>query len=74
MGIAERMQEMTMKSGSRPYGCALLGGIDANVSMTEPPLYRVDPSGAMVLLNPSDGSRDHHATANANDSLEMDLN
>ncbi len=42
--------------------------------MTGPLLYRVNPSGAVVLLNPSDGNRDHHATANADDSLEMDQN
>eukprot|EP00804_Cyclotella_cryptica_P005206 CCRYP_018893-RA/>CCRYP_018893-RA protein AED:0.03 eAED:0.02 QI:0/0/0/0.5/1/1/2/0/326 len=48
-GLSTKMQEMTMKAGSRPYGCALLvcclgeGGMNA--------MYRVDPSGAVVLTS-----------------------
>jgi 20S proteasome alpha/beta subunit len=51
-GLSAKMQEMTMKAGSRPYGCALLvcslgeGGVNA--------MYRVDPSGAVVLTSSVD--------------------
>ncbi|KAL7481447.1 hypothetical protein ACHAW6_007129 [Cyclotella cf. meneghiniana] len=51
-GLSAKMQEMTMKAGSRPYGCALLvcslgeGGANA--------MYRVDPSGAVVLTSSVD--------------------
>jgi hypothetical protein len=69
-GLAGRVQEMTMRAGSRPYGCALLvgclgddddgggggregaGGAGAAAG---PTMYRIDPSGAVVLLNPPDG-------------------
>jgi hypothetical protein len=50
-GLSSKMQEMTMKAGSRPYGCSLLicclgeGGRNA--------MYRVEPSGTVVLLSSS---------------------
>ena len=52
-GIAENIQERTMKGGSRPYGCALLiGCLGSGDNDGQPMMYRVDPSGAVVLLNP----------------------
>jgi hypothetical protein len=48
-GLAEKMQEMTMKGGARPFGCALLVGYlgdDGGI----PSMYRVDPSGVVQLL------------------------
>lgn len=52
-GIAENIQERTMKGGSRPYGCALLiGCLGSGDNGGQPMMYRVDPSGAVVLLNP----------------------
>lgn len=65
-GLAEKVQEMTMKGGSRPFGCALLVGwlgrsddCDTNYddgygSGGRPAMYRVDPSGAVSLLNSDD--------------------
>lgn len=54
-GLSSKMQEMTMKGGTRPYGCALLicalGEGGGNAMM-----YRVDPSGAVVLLSSVDYS------------------
>lgn len=57
--LAEKVQEMTMKAGSRPYGCALLvaclgsgndngNGDDRGKEAT---MYRIDPSGSVELLN-----------------------
>ena len=58
-GLAEKVQEMTMKGGSRPFGCALfvgcLGSDDGNC---EPTMFRLDPSGAVVLLNSCDDNDD----------------
>ena len=58
-GLAEKVQEMTMKAGSRPFGCALLIGSlgnseDGNAFESRPAMYRVDPSGAVVLLSSFD--------------------
>jgi len=57
-GLAEKMQEMTMKVGARPFGCALFIGYlgSSNDNSEEPAMYRVDPSGAVVLLNRIDDS------------------
>ena len=57
-GLAEKMQEMTMKVGARPFGCALFIGYlgSSNDNREEPAMYRVDPSGAVVLLNRIDDS------------------
>lgn len=59
-GLADKMQEMTMKAGSRPYGCALLVACLGNRNSVHdddddddrPTMYRVDPNGAVVLLTP----------------------
>ena len=66
-GISEMVREVTMRAGSRPYGCALLvgclgeddGGRESENDDDDdaggggvPTMYRVDPSGAVVLLNP----------------------
>ncbi|KAL7532580.1 hypothetical protein ACHAWF_004178 [Thalassiosira exigua] len=60
-GLAEKVQEMTMNAGSRPFGCALLvcclGGYCDRVGISEPTMYRLDPSGAVVLLNTFNGRR-----------------
>ena len=48
-GLSAKMQEMTMKVGSRPYGCVLLVcclGEGGEVGM-----YHVDPSGAVVFIS-----------------------
>jgi len=57
-GLAEKMQEMIMKVGARPFGCALFIGYlgSSNDNREEPAMYRVDPSGAVVLLNRIDDS------------------
>jgi hypothetical protein len=57
-GLAEKMQDMTMKVGARPFGCALFIGYlgSFNDNSEEPEMYRVDPSGAVVLLNRIDDS------------------
>lgn len=57
-GLAEKMQEMIMKGGARPFGCALFIGYlgSSNDNSEEPAMYRVDPSGAVVLLNRIDDS------------------
>ena len=63
MGISEIVREVTMRAGSRPYGCALLVGClgdddgrenenDDDAGGGGPTMYRVDPSGAVVLLDP----------------------
>lgn len=56
--LAEKVQEMTMKAGCRPYGCALLVAClgSENVDEVEnngggPTIYRIDPSGSVELLN-----------------------
>ena len=50
-GIAEKVQEMTMRGGARPFGCALLVGCLGRDSGSKgPTMYRVDPSGAVELL------------------------
>jgi len=56
--LAEKMQEMIMKAGARPFGCALFIGYlgSSNDNSEEPAMYRVDPSGAVVLLNSIDDS------------------
>jgi len=56
--LAEKMQEMIMKAGARPFGCALFIGYlgSSNDNSEEPAMYRVDPSGAVVLLNRIDDS------------------
>ena len=49
--LAEKVQEMTMKAGSRPYGCALLVAcLEANPK-GDAAMYRIDPSGSVSLLN-----------------------
>lgn len=50
--LSSKMQQMTMKAGSRPYGCALL--ICALGEGERNAMYRVDPSGAVVLLSSMD--------------------
>jgi hypothetical protein len=53
MGLADKMMEMTRRAGWRPFGCALLVmslGDEEDDMM--PTMYRVDPSGVVVLLNP----------------------
>lgn len=50
--LAEKVQEMTMKAGSRPYGCALLVACLGATSKGEAAMmYRIDPSGSVNLLN-----------------------
>lgn len=53
MGLADKMMEMTRRAGWRPFGCALLvmslGDEEDDIM---PTMYRVDPSGVVVLLNP----------------------
>ncbi|KAL7510322.1 hypothetical protein ACHAXN_008618 [Cyclotella atomus] len=52
-GLSSKMQEMTVKPGCRPYGCALLVcslGEDGRSNA----MYRVDPSGAVVSLSSVD--------------------
>jgi len=55
--LAEKVQEMTMKAGARPYGCALLvaclgsGNVDGGDKGREATMYRIDPSGSVELLN-----------------------
>jgi len=55
--LAEKVQEMTMKAGCRPYGCALLvaclgsGNVDGSDKGGEATMYRIDPSGSVELLN-----------------------
>ncbi len=52
MGLADKMMEMTRRAGWRPFGCALLV-MSLGDSVDEwPTMYRVDPSGVVVLLNP----------------------
>lgn len=62
MGLADKMMERTRRAGWRPYGCALLVmslGEEGNED-ERPTMYRVDPSGVVVLLNPrSPQSRIH---------------
>ena len=60
-GLAEKVQEMTMKVGSRPFGSALFVGClgrsdDDDDGRSDPTMYRVDPSGAVTLLNSSSNS------------------
>ena len=60
-GLAEKVQEMTMKVGSRPFGSALFVGClgrsdDDDDGHSDPTMYRVDPSGAVTLLNSSSNS------------------
>lgn len=73
-GLSDKMQEMTMKAGSRPYGCALLvaclGNRNSNANVHDddddrPTMYRVDPNGAVVLLTPlvDDGGVDDSESA-----------
>lgn len=50
-GLSSKMQEMTMKGGSRPYGCALL--VCCLDESGRNAMYRVDPSGAVVLMSSS---------------------
>ena len=50
-GLSSKMQEMTMKGGSRPYGCALL--VCCLDERGRNAMYRVDPSGAVVLMSSS---------------------
>ena len=58
--LAEKVQEMTMKAGTRPYGCALLvaclgnGNVGGDNEGREANMYRIDPSGSVELLNASD--------------------
>ncbi len=55
--LAEKVQEMTMKAGARPYGCALLvaclgsENVDGSDKGREAAMYRIDPSGSVELLN-----------------------
>jgi 20S proteasome alpha/beta subunit len=49
--LAEKVQEMTMKAGSRPYGCALLVACLGATSKDAVAMYRIDPSGSVNLLN-----------------------
>ena len=49
--LAEKVQEMTMKAGSRPYGCALLVACLGATSKDDVAMYRIDPSGSVNLLN-----------------------
>jgi 20S proteasome subunit alpha 2 len=52
------MQRYTMKAGVRPFGCSILvtylpereRGAGASMQQQAPQFYRVDPSGAVVLL------------------------
>lgn len=48
-GLSEKMVEMTMKAGCRPFGCALLI-CELNESGRNE-MYRVDPGGAVVALS-----------------------
>jgi hypothetical protein len=85
-GLADKMQEMTMKAGSRPYGCALLvaclGGSSSSYDNDNdddddrPTMYRVDPNGAVVLLTPlvDDGGEDDSESAMISLDDDMDAN
>ena len=87
-GLADKMQEMTMKAGSRPYGCALLvaclGSSNSSSSSDDnndddydrPTMYRVDPNGAVVLLTPlvdDTGAEDSESAITSLDD-DMDAN
>ncbi|KAL9187845.1 hypothetical protein ACHAXT_006223 [Thalassiosira profunda] len=62
-GLAEKVQEMTMRAGSRPYGCALLVGcLGGEDGSDGPAMYRVDPSGAVVLLGSNDSRQNETTT------------
>ena len=58
--LAEKVQEMTMKAGARPYGCALLvaclgsENVDGDEKGREATMYRIDPSGSVELLSAND--------------------
>jgi hypothetical protein len=81
------MQEMTMKAGSRPYGCALLVACLGSSSSSSsddnndddydrPTMYRVDPNGAVVLLTPlvdDTGAEDSESAITSLDD-DMDAN
>jgi hypothetical protein len=82
-GLADKMQEMTMKAGSRPYGCALLVACLGSSSSDDnhndddrPTMYRVDPNGAVVLLTPlvDDGGEDDSESAITSLDDDMDAN
>jgi hypothetical protein len=84
-GLADKMQEMTMKAGSRPYGCALLvaclGSSSSSSSYDDddddrPTMYRVDPNGAVVLLTPlvDDGGEEDSESAITISLDDMDAN
>ena len=49
--LAEKVQEMTMRAGGRPYGCALLVASLGNDQCRGATMYRIDPSGSVELLN-----------------------
>mmetsp|Transcript_10904 Transcript_10904/g.22291 ORF Transcript_10904/g.22291 Transcript_10904/m.22291 type:complete len:370 (+) Transcript_10904:48-1157(+) len=49
-GVAEKVQEMTMKGGYRPFGCALLVGSLGDEDRKGPAMYQVDPSGAVEQI------------------------
>ncbi|KAL7461847.1 hypothetical protein ACHAXS_002248, partial [Conticribra weissflogii] len=49
-GVAEKVQEMTMKGGCRPFGCALLVGSLGDEGSEGPTMFRVDPSGAVEQI------------------------
>ena len=86
-GLADKMQEMTMKAGSRPYGCALLVACLGSSSSSSsddnndddydrPTMYRVDPNGAVVLLTPlvdDTGAEDSESAITSLDD-DMDAN
>ncbi|KAL7542405.1 hypothetical protein ACHAXR_013408 [Thalassiosira sp. AJA248-18] len=70
-GLAEKVQEMTMKPGSRPFGSALLVGClgsDCGHGNSRPTMYRVDPSGAVVMLS----SFDHRDGFHPGTSKDLD--
>jgi hypothetical protein len=85
-GLADKMQEMTMKAGSRPYGCALLVACLGSSSSSSddnnnddddrPTMYRVDPNGAVVLLTPfvdDDGGEKEDSESATTRSLDDDM-
>lgn len=67
-GLSGKMQEMTMKVGSRPYGCALLV---CYLGEGECGMYRVDPSGAVVLISSVESEMDSGSSEEAGGEQRM---
>ena len=81
--LAEKVQEMTMKAGARPYGCALLvaclgsGNVDGGEKGSGATMYRIDPSGSVELLNRLNSENERRSSVaflgKWNSKIEQDL-